>query len=198
MRGWLERIAQSRSYAKDRRKRTKESRKGGREIEATHGWKEMVEIGDRWGESRRVRGHARTHVNLSAASRCYRGTTLMSCVLSILLRAPRQCIWPIVLHPRGFTIVSSRFATRSDHPAFYEPRQSANNQMKPLAYCRLRFVYDSSSWQHRSKFVESYFSSSNEDDRFSSSYELFRDLGSAVESTLYFRVRLKLRAIEDE
>lgn len=159
--------------------------------------------GDRWGESRRVRGHARTHVNLSAASRCYRGTTLMSCVLSILLRAPRQCIWPIVLHPRGFTIVSSRFATRSDHPAFYKPRQSANNQMKPLAYCRLRFVYDSSSWQHRSKFVDSYFSSSNEDDRFSSSYELFRDLGilvsnSAVESTLYFRVRLKLRAIEDE
>lgn len=75
--------------------------------------------------------------------------------------------------------------------------------MKPLAYCRLRFVYDSSSWQHRSKFVDSYFSSSNEDDRFSSSYELFRDLGilvsnSAVESTLYFRVRLKLRAIEDE
>lgn len=119
------------------------------------------------------------------------------------MRAPRQCIWPIVLHPRGFTIVSSRFATRSDHPAFYEPRQSANNQMKPLAYCRLRFVYDSSSWQHRSKFVDSYFSSSNEDDRFSSSYELFRDLGilvsnSAVESTSYFRVRLKLRAIEDE
>lgn len=158
--------------------------------------------GKRWWRSE-IGGASRgayeaTHVNLSAASRCYRGTTLMSCVLSILLRAPRQCIWPIVLHPRGFTIVSSRFATRSDHPAFYEPRQSANNQMKPLAYCRLRFVYDSSSWQHRSKFVDSYFSSSNEDDRFSSSYELFRDLGSAVESTLYFRVRLKLRAIEDE
>lgn len=96
--------------------------------------------------------------------------------------------------------LSLRHALRS---SLLRASSSANNQMKPLAYCRLRFVYDSSSWQHRSKFVDSYFSSSNEDDRFSSSYELFRDLGilvsnSAVESTLYFRVRLKLRAIEDE
>lgn len=74
--------------------------------------------GKRWSRSEiggasGVRGHARTHVNLSAASRCYRGTTLMSCVLSVLLRAPRQCIWPIVhlsIHValRSFPLASPR------------------------------------------------------------------------------------------
>lgn len=79
----------------------------------------------------------------------------MSCVLSILLRAPRQCIWPIVLHPRGFTIVSSRFATRSDHPAFYEPRQSAkpNETISVLpATIRLRFLVVATPFEIR-RFV---------------------------------------------
>lgn len=116
----------------------------GREIEATHGWK--------WGEWRRV--HARTHANLSAASRCYRGTTLMSCILSILLRAPRQCIWPIVhlsIHValRSLPLASPRapiilpFTSLVNRP---------NNQMKPLAYCRLL--------RHRGRSIHrnSYFS----------------------------------------
>ena len=95
---------------------------------------------------------ARTHVNLSAASRCYRGATLMRCILSILLRAPRRCIWPIVhlsicvatipllsSHPSSLP-PPTRFCPTVHAPiasAFnYEPHRSANNQMKPLAYCR--------------------------------------------------------------
>lgn len=52
-----------------------------------------------WG---RVLIGARTHVNLSAASRCYRGATLMRCILSILLRARRA-----VASGQSFTSLSA-------------------------------------------------------------------------------------------
>lgn len=46
-------------------------------------------------------------------------------IYSIACTAPVHLANRSPLYPRGFTIASSRFATRSDHPAFYEPRQSA-------------------------------------------------------------------------
>lgn len=143
----LERINNRGHHAKDRRKDrwTKESRKGTRD--RSHAWVEVGRV-----EART--GHARTHANLSAASRCYRGTTLMSCILSILLRAPRQCIWPIVhlsIHValRSLPLASPRapiilpFTSLVNRP---------NNQMKPLAYCRLL--------RHRGRSIHrnSYFS----------------------------------------
>ena len=60
---------------------------------------------------------ARTHVNLSAASRCYRGATLMRCILSILLRAPRRCIWPIV----HLSICVATIPLLSSHPSSLPP-----------------------------------------------------------------------------
>lgn len=136
----MERIAQSRSYAKDRRKGMKESRKGGRETEATDGWKEMVEVGDRWGEwSTRPRSNTCELISCEQVLSRYNINELRS-ICSTACTAPVHLANRSPLYPRGFAIVSSRFATRSDHPAFYEPRQSANNRMEPLAYCRLRFV----------------------------------------------------------
>lgn len=65
----------------------------------------------------RVQIGARTHVNLSAASRCYRGATLMRCILSILLRAPRRCIWPIV----HLSICVATIPLLSFHPSSLPP-----------------------------------------------------------------------------
>lgn len=151
----MERIAQSRSYAKEAKR--DEGIAEGR-TEATDGWKEMVEVGDRWGEwSTRPRSNTCELISCEQVLSRYNINELRS-ICSTACTAPVHLANRSPLYPRGFAIVSSRFATRSDHPAFYEPRQSANNRMEPLAYCRLRFVYDSSSWREFRNSFDSYFS----------------------------------------
>lgn len=113
-------------------------------------------MGGERGNSERASGggactdRGRAHANLSAASRCYRGATLMSCILSVLLRAPHQCIWTIVhLSIWLATIVSSPFTwplCRAAVPAADAPivphfnceaYRPTNNEMKPVAYSGL-------------------------------------------------------------